>query len=431
MHSNSMSQRIKGPIVTRLAPTRFSDDLATLFGAGALGRLSDAGHGCILPPDAGSGGLCAGDPAARDALVWVLNKPGMRDVAEYGDEFARAAALLVRHHGDDPEAVRIGLGLDNVFSQHRDELLSGFYASAKGQEAKGLARLALAQYLEGQAKYTTHYRATQGRQKMRYIGVIGDDGKPFDKEVEQSDEEYAYVVQLRLREPEAMSALAERLYKEVIAEYSDVVHRTLMHRELEALLQTREPRWNGKPLTPQELGKLKELIAKKWTLGAAAQSRLDAMQNLVEGKAAPEIAGVDFDGKPLSLADYRGKVVVLVFWGSWCGPCMREVPHERALAARHKDKPFAVLGVNCDEDKQAAQKAIKDERMAWPNWHDGAPGEGPIAKRYHIRAYPSVFVIDGKGIIRQRQAQGDGLDTAVDALLTEMESNRGGAEGGE
>ena len=80
-----------------------------------------------------------------------------------------------------------------------------------------------------------------------------------------------------------------------------------------------------------------------------------------------------------------------------------------ALAAQQEDKPFAVLGVNCDEDKQAAQKAIKDERMAWPNWHDRAPGEGPIAKRYHIRAYPSVFVIDGKGIIRQRQARGTGL----------------------
>ena len=416
--------------MTRLPPTRLSDDLATLFGAGALGRLSDAGHGCILPPDAGSGGLCTGDPAARDALVWVLNKPGMRDVAEYGDEFARAAALLVRHHGDDPEAVRIGLGLDNVFSQHRDELLSGFYASAKGQEAKGLARLALAQYLEGQAKYTTHYRATQGRQKMRYIGVIGDDGKPFDKEVEQSDEEYAYVVQLRLREPEAMSALAERLYKEVIAEYSDVVHRTLMHRELEALLQTREPRWNGKPLTPQELGKLKELIAKKWTLGAAASRGSTPCKTW--SRARPRRRS------PASISMGSRSAWPTTGARSWCwssgalgaGPACARF-RMNALAAQHKDKPFAVLGVNCDEDKQAAQKAIKDERMAWPNWHDGAPGEGPIAKRYHIRAYPSVFVIDGKGIIRQRQAQGDGLDTAVDALLTEMESNRGGAEGGE
>ena len=338
--------------------------------------------------------------------------------------------MLARHHGDDPEAIRVGLGLDNGWTPHRDLLLSSFYASARGHEARGLARLALAQYVEGQAKYTTYAQQTQGRQKTRYHGVMGDDGKPIDKEVEQSDDEYAYFVQLRLRDPEALRSLAERLYSEVVAEYSDVIHRTLKQRELEALLKSPEPRWNGKPLTPEELGKLKEMLGKKRTLGEEAQSRLDAMQNLVEGKAAPEIAGVDFDGKPLRLADYRGKIVVLVFWGSWCGPCMREVPHERALAERHKDKPFAVLGVNCDEDKEAAQKAIKDERMAWPNWHDGAPGEGPIAKRYHIRAYPTVFLIDGKGIIRQTQAQGEGLDKAVDALLAEMESNRGGPEGG-
>ena len=112
---------------------------------------------------------------------------------------------------------------------------------------------------------------------------------------------------------------------------------------------------------------------------------------------------------------------MLVFWGTWCGPCMKEIPHERALAERHKGKPFALLGVNCDDDKQAAVAAIKSEQITWPNWHDGAPGDGPIAKRYHIRGYPSVFVIDGEGIIRQTQTYmlGDVLDKAVDDLLKE------------
>ena len=91
------------------------------------------------------------DPGARDALLWVIDKPGRGDGGPYGDEFARAAALLVRHHGDDPEAVRIGLRLDNRVTPRRDALLFGFYAAAKGREAKGLARLALAQYLAQKA----------------------------------------------------------------------------------------------------------------------------------------------------------------------------------------------------------------------------------------------------------------------------------------
>ena len=203
------------------------------------------------------------DPAARDALIWVVNKPGMFDEGEYGDRFARAAALLVRYHGDDPEAVRVGLGIDNIVSRHHDALFYGFYAAAKGHEAKGLARLALAQYLEEQAKFVEGTRGFQVRQKNKYFPVIGDDGKPFEKEVEQSDEEYSYIVELRTRDAGAIRALAERLYSEVIAEYGDVLHRTVKHRELEALAASKEPRWNGRLLTQDELVKLKELVGKE------------------------------------------------------------------------------------------------------------------------------------------------------------------------
>ncbi len=365
-------------------------------------------------------------PVARDALIWVVNKRGMFDVGEYGDEFARAAALLVRHHGNDPEAVRIGLVLDNIVSHHHDALLFGFYAAAKGHEAKGLARLALAQYLEEQAMFALASQQLPGRQKKRFVGVMGDDGKLVDKEVEQSDEEYSYILQLRTRDAGEIRALAERLYREVVAEYGDVVYRTVEHRELEAVLASEEPRWRGKLLTEDELGKIRALVGSKQTLAEAARARLDNMQNLIEGKPAPEIDGVDLHGKPFKLSDYRGKVVVLVFWGTWCGPCMRELPHERALAERLKDKPFAVLGVNCDDDKEAAVSATKSERISWPNWHDGAPGAGPIAKRYHIRSFPTLFVIDAQGIIRHKEILGEGLDKAVDQLLNETQPGSGG-----
>src|SRR5262249_2112182 len=102
---------------------------------------------------------------------------------------------------------------------------------------------------------------------------------------------------------------------------------------------------------------------------------------------------------------------------------------ERALVERLKDKPFALLGVNCDDDKQAAINAIKSERMTWPNWHDGAPGEGPIAKRYHIRGYPSVFVIDAEGIIQQHTPMlGQVLDKAIDELIEKTQSGGAGGE---
>jgi thiol-disulfide isomerase/thioredoxin len=152
-----------------------------------------------------------------------------------------------------------------------------------------------------------------------------------------------------------------------------------------------------------------------------AKARLDEMENLVGGKPAPAIDGVGMDGKPLKLSDYRGKVVLLVFWGTWCGPCMQEVPHERELVERYRGRPFALLGVDCDSNKPAALKVMKDQGITWPNWNDGDPGEGPIVQAYHVRGYPTIIAIDAKGIIRNLNVIGSGLDKAVEELIKEVE----------
>ncbi len=166
------------------------------------------------------------DPAARDACIWVVDKPGRADSGMFGDEFARAAALLVRHHGDDPVAVAVGLVLNNSVSAHRDALLFGFLAAAKGREAQGMARLALARYLEHKTMFVRSARKCSQRRKLTHHNVIGDDGKPHDVPVDQHDEEYAYEISLRFSDPVAIQAEAERLYNEVISDYGDVPYVT-------------------------------------------------------------------------------------------------------------------------------------------------------------------------------------------------------------
>ena len=209
----------------------------------------------------------------------------------------------------------------------------------------------------------------------------------------------------------------------MIAEYGDVPNVTRRAPELEALLREPAPARNGKPLTAQGRRGIEESLARRnKTLGQEAEHRLDAMLNLAVGKPAPEIDGVDFDGRPLKLSDYRGKVVALVFWGSWCSPCMAQVPHERDLAARLKGQPFALLGVDCEDSRETARGVMARERMTWPNWFDGPQGEGPIARRYHIRGYPSVFLIDAKGVIRARVGTFD----QVDKLLEEIKQPASG-----
>jgi thiol-disulfide isomerase/thioredoxin len=76
--------------------------------------------------------------------------------------------------------------------------------------------------------------------------------------------------------------------------------------------------------------------------------------------------GEEIGGRKLRLRDYRGKVVAIVFWASWCGPCMELIPHERELVKRLKDRPFVLLGVNGDDDRAKATEVMTKEAMTWP-----------------------------------------------------------------
>jgi thiol-disulfide isomerase/thioredoxin len=139
-------------------------------------------------------------------------------------------------------------------------------------------------------------------------------------------------------------------------------------------------------------------------LGEKAASeliRINNLPNLMVGKTAPEIMGEDLSGISIKLSDYRGKVVLVVFWGSWCGPCMREVPHERDLLKKYRDKPFAIFAVNSDEDRQTARNVRSDEEMTWPSLWDGGGTDGPAQTAYNVSLWPTIYLLDDRGAIRQ------------------------------
>ena len=115
-------------------------------------------------------------------------------------------------------------------------------------------------------------------------------------------------------------------------------------------------------------------------------------------------------------SEYRGKVVVLTFSGSWCGPCVGMYPHERELVTRLKGKPFALLSVSTDETVDTLKKAIRDATITWRCWYDGGV-DGPITRRWGIESFPSIFVLDKAGTIRFKDVRGPDLDRAVDSLL--------------
>jgi thiol-disulfide isomerase/thioredoxin len=153
-----------------------------------------------------------------------------------------------------------------------------------------------------------------------------------------------------------------------------------------------------------------------------AENNLFLLQKLSVGKPAVDIAGEDISGKKLKLSDYRGKVVVVDFWASWCGPCVAMIPHEKELVKRMKDRPFAFIGVNADNNQDTAKAYIEKQAISWPNIFDGRGG--PIHRDYHISYWPTIYVLDTNGVIRFRDVRGEDMDRAVEELLKEARAEK-------
>jgi thiol-disulfide isomerase/thioredoxin len=200
--------------------------------------------------------------------------------------------------------------------------------------------------------------------------------------------------------------------------YATLGMASIVQRKLEAA----DPNSPEAAKLSKEAEDLLESVLKKYQdvkdIIAAAESELFVLRNLSVGKVAPDIEGLDSDGKPLKLSDYRGKVVVLDFWATWCTPCMALVPHEVKLCKRLEGKPFAMVGVDFDATRDELKKAEKENGITWRSFHDGR--QGPIGEKWRIQAIPAIYVLDAKGVIRYKDVREKRLDDAVDFLLKEM-----------
>ena len=152
-----------------------------------------------------------------------------------------------------------------------------------------------------------------------------------------------------------------------------------------------------------------------------AKKELFELENLGIGMIAPDIIGQDLDGIEFRLSDYRGKVVMLDFWGHWCPPCRSMYPQEQELVSQLASSPFVLIGVNSDGNLDEAREAVRDEGLVWRHFWNGNRGtSGNIAQQWNIVAWPTVYLIDGNGVIRHKDILGEDLDRAIEQLLAEQ-----------
>lgn len=136
------------------------------------------------------------------------------------------------------------------------------------------------------------------------------------------------------------------------------------------------------------------------------------------GAIAPDLEFPDPDGKMRKLSDLRGKVVLVDFWASWCGPCRRENPNVTNIYSKYHDKGFEVFSVSLDSDAASWKRAIEADKLVWPNHvSDLKKWQSKAAAMYGVSSIPSTFLLDKEGRIVQRNLRGADLEKAVKQLV--------------
>lgn len=124
------------------------------------------------------------------------------------------------------------------------------------------------------------------------------------------------------------------------------------------------------------------------------------------------------DGSSVDLSKLRGKVVLVDFWATWCGPCMNEVPNVVSAYKKYHDKGFEIVGISLDKSKATMINVARAKEMTWPQYFDGAGWENKISTQFGIRSIPSMWLVNKKGLVVSCDAR-QNLDASIAKLLAE------------
>lgn len=225
---------------------------------------------------------------------------------------------------------------------------------------------------------------------------------------------------------DSLSKVLQKPYDDIIASYSDVVAKKISENtnsfaSIMAIQQLKPENYietfkaldkglNQKYPNNKDAHSFHGMVQQT----EMAIARIDAVKI---GKEAPELILPMPNDKELALSSLRGKVVLIDFWASWCGPCRKEMPNVKRCYEKYKNKGFEILGVSLDEDKDRWLEAIQKEGMTWPQVSDLKHWKSEAVLIYGIQSIPFTVLVDKEGKILATDLRGLELDQKLKEVL--------------
>jgi len=145
-----------------------------------------------------------------------------------------------------------------------------------------------------------------------------------------------------------------------------------------------------------------------------------ANPRLATAALAPGFNVRSISGDDLSLERLKGKIVLLDFWATWCGPCRLEMPAVKEIWKKYRGDQFVIVGISLDQDRGALKRYLDSEGISWPQVYDRAGFESSVARLYGVRGIPHTVLIDQDGVVRAVGLRGGTLSSKIGELIKKL-----------